>query len=59
MAQGRMRPGEVGQAGIRGALQLLEPSQVLLLAQGAVFSIQGPLLRSGMFLEGQLQGAVL
>lgn len=51
--------GEVSEAGVGGTLELLEPGQVLLLGQGPLLSLQGPLEGQTSLLEGQLQTALL
>ena len=47
--------GDVSQAGVRGALELVEPGQVLLLGLGPLLCLQGPLERQTLLLEGELQ----
>lgn len=38
-----LRLGDVSQAGVRSALQLMKPGQVLLLGLGALLGLQRPL----------------
>lgn len=40
-----LRLGDVSQACVRGALQLMKPGQILLLGLGTLLGLQGPLQR--------------
>ena len=59
MREAGLRLGEVSQACVGGALEVVEPGQVLLLAQGGLLRLQGPLQGETLLLEGQLQTALL
>lgn len=51
--------GVVSQAAVRGTLQFLEPSQILLLGQRSLLAVQRTLQGQSLLLEGQLQTAFL